>query len=292
MIERSAFAKINLFLDIEGLRPDNYHNIISVMQSIDWADTIQLEKNTSGEIVLGCSDPEIPSDQRNTAYKATQLFLAALKETTSGVTIFIEKNIPHAAGMAGGSADAAAVLLGLNELYRKPFSREFLLSLGAKIGADVPFCMVGGTAITTGIGDRIEQIAPLSSYYIVCAKKGEGVSTPRAYSSLDQRFDCFRNYKAHTEKLKILQRGIQSTNLEDIAEGAYNIFESVVEHEHPFVSLIKKSLADHGAIVSMMSGSGPSVFGIFQDQSNAQKALDELCAMGATAKICRPCAPQ
>ena len=291
MIERSAFAKINLFLDIEGLRPDNYHNIISVMQSIDWADKIQIEKNTSKEIMLGCSDSEIPSDHRNTAYKAAQLFLSTLQEN-SGVKIFIEKNIPHAAGMAGGSADAAAVLLGMNELYGEPFSREILLNLGAKIGADVPFCMVGGTAITTGIGDRIEQIPPLSSCYIICAKKGEGVSTPRAYSSLDQRFNYFRNYTPHTEKLKILQRGIQSANLEDIAEGAYNIFESVVEHEHPFVSLIKKSLSDHGAIVSMMSGSGPSVFGIFQDQSNAQKALDELCAMGATAKICRPCAPQ
>ena len=191
MIKRSAFAKINLFLDIEGLRPDSYHNIISVMQSIDWADQIQMEKNTSGDILLSCSDPEIPSDQRNTAYKAAQLFFSTLQEN-SGVNIFIEKNIPHAAGMAGGSADAAAVLLGLNELYGEPFSREKLLGLGAKIGADVPFCMVGGTAITTGIGDNIEQIAPLSSCYIVCAKKGEGVSTPRAYSALDQHFNTFQ----------------------------------------------------------------------------------------------------
>lgn len=289
MIKRLAFAKINLFLDVEGIRADGYHNIVSVMQTVDWADEISIEKNNAREIRLTCSDSSIPTDRKNTVYKAAELFLSRIN-ASYGVQIHIEKHIPSAAGLAGGSADAAAALLGLNQLYGDPVSFEELLSIGARVGADVPFCMTGGTKRTTGIGEIIEEFPALPSCFIVCGKSGEGVSTPEAYRALDERYDGFVGYEGNADKEKALRAALERGAINAIRDGVYNVFEHVVEPTHPTVSAMKATLVSHGAAVAMMSGSGPSVFGVFLRKDDADKACEALRLTGAQCRVCLPCA--
>lgn len=287
MVEINGYAKINLFLDIQSKRLDGYHNIISVMQAIDWHDKIKISQTDCSGIKLQCTEHEVPVDQKNTAYKAASLFLDAM-QSSCGVNIVIEKNIPLAAGLAGGSADAAAVLIGLNELFGHPLSNENLLLLGGKIGADVPFCMTRGTRLTTGIGDKIESFPAISNCFIVCAKMGDGVSTPQAYRCLDEMYDDFANYRPRQEKLLTLSKAIEACDLELLSQGIYNIFERPVEEARPFVTSLKKLLREYGAKAAMMSGSGPSVFGIFSDKAAAKQACNALCDFGAKARICVP----
>lgn len=288
MIKCFSYAKINLFLDVEGIREDGYHNIVSVMQTIDWSDTLFFEKTNGTEIALTCSDPLIPTDRKNTVFKAATLF----REKTgisAGVSIHIEKNIPSAAGLAGGSADAAAALMGLNQLFDMPLSQEDLLLLGSRIGADVPFCMVGGTQKTTGIGEIMEPFPELPPCYIVCGKVGEGVSTPEAYSELDKKYVFFENYSGKKDVLASLYQTLEQGTLDRIKDGMYNIFEGVIEKQRPSVTQLKKALVDTGATVAMMSGSGPSVFGIFKEKQTAEHACDTLQALGAQCRVCVPC---
>lgn len=288
MIKRPAFAKINLFLDIEGIRADGYHNIVSVMQTVDWADEISIEKADGEGILLTCSDPLIPTDRKNTVYKAADLFLTRIS-ASCGVQIHIEKNIPSAAGLAGGSADAAAALLGLNQLFDSPIPFEELLAMGARVGADVPFCMIGGTRRTTGIGEIIENFPTLPPCVIVCAKAGEGVSTPEAYRALDERYNRFAEYEGHVAKENALRAALENNTIESVFRGLYNVFEGVVEPTRPAVSAMKAELLSHGAIAAMMSGSGPSVFGIFLREDDAQSACEALRQFGAQCRVCRPC---
>ena len=287
MVEINGYAKINLFLDIQNKRLDGYHNIISVMQAIDWHDKIKIYQTDHSGIQLQCTAEEVPVNQTNTAYKAAALFLETAKYSC-GVNIVIEKNIPLAAGLAGGSADAAAVLLGLNKLFEFPLSNEKLLSLGAKIGADVPFCMTKGTQLTTGIGDKIDMFPTFSNCFIVCAKMGEGVSTPQAYQRLDVMYNNFSDYRPKQEKLFILSEAIEACDLELLSKGVYNVFERPIEEMRPFVASLKKVLREHGAKVAMMSGSGPSVFGVFSNEKMATRACDVLCGLGASARVCVP----
>ena len=284
MIEISAFAKINLFLDIQGKRADGYHDIISVMQSVDWCDKLRIEKNTQKKIILVCSTPDIPTDERNTVYKAAKLFLdkAGLRE---GVSITLDKHIPHEAGMAGGSADAAATLKGMNRLFGAPFSVEELLSMGKSIGADVPFCLVGGTRLVEGIGEKISDFPIAPPCYILCAKEGDGVSTPVAYRTLDTKYGNFEHYQPRWDLLKKLSDSFSEGKHE---KSLFNIFENVVESERPLVTLLKKTMYEHGALVAMMSGSGPSVFGVFDDLSLAQKAESVLKKSGTVCRVCKP----
>ena len=287
MTDRLAYAKINLFLDIEGIREDGYHNIVSVMQTINWADRISLQSKAASGIRLTCSAPSIPTDRSNTAYRAAEVFFAKLG-STNGLHIHIEKNIPSSAGLAGGSADAAAVLLGLNELMGEPFSSSALLEMGATIGADVPFCMIGGTQLTKGIGDVIEPFPPMPSCHLVCAKIGDGVSTPEAYRAIDAQNDFFKIPSVKWDKLTQLRNGFQHDNPKCLSDGLFNIFEATIEKTHPGVSLIKSTLLAAGADVAMMSGSGPSVFGVFENPEHAHMACDKLCAMGAHCAVCAP----
>jgi len=287
MIQVNGYAKINLFLDIESKREDGYHNIISVMQSIDWHDELTLSKSSDNKIHLSCTDNTIPTDKGNTAYKAASLFLKHIKKAY-GVNIVIKKNIPVAAGLAGGSADAAAVLIGLNRLFEEPIPKDSLLQLGREIGADVPFCMTGGTCLTRGIGDIMEPFPAMSDCYFVCAKMGEGVSTPQAYQTLDEIFNNFNPYTPNREKMLTLSRAIRARNFELLSQGTYNIFEQAIEKSHPSVLLLKKLLSEAGARVAMMSGSGPSVFGIFESREIAELACRELCGLGANARVCVP----
>ncbi len=289
MAEVFAYAKINLFLDIEKKREDGYHDIVSVMQTVDWYDILNVRKNTENkkEITLICENADIPTDETNTVYKAASLFLKKIG-TSDGMDITIEKNIPHAAGMAGGSADAAATLRELNRMYGDPLSNNELLLLGKQIGADVPFCIAGGTMLTTGIGEKMIPLSPLPPCFLVCAKLGEGISTPKAYSALDTKHRDFRDYSVHQKQFNALEGALKNQNIFALPSGLYNVFEEVAETERPAVSLLKTSLLKNGALGAMMSGSGPSVFGVFNDQVTAERACLDLASLGAVCKVCTP----
>ena len=287
MIEIFAYAKINLFLDIQKKREDGYHDIISVMQTVDWCDRILIHRNGKERIHLMCSEKQSPTDKSNTVYKAAALFLQQI-QNYDGLDIMIEKHIPHAAGLAGGSTDAAATLRGLNRMFGNPFSERELLSLGKQIGADVPFCMVGGTKLTTGIGEQMEIFPSMPPCFLVCGKMGEGISTPQAYAALDRKYGNFEYYLPHTETLDRLRQSFDATSLEGLSGGTYNIFEEVTEDCRPAVGLLKQRLLELGAVSAMMSGSGPSVFGVFQDRATADRACEVIKSLGAVCKVCTP----
>lgn len=280
----NAFAKINLFLDIVSLRENGYHNILSLMQRVSLHDTVSIDY-TAGEkkcITVACDDPRIPTDADNLVYKAANAFPAF-----GNIEISIEKRIPMSAGLAGGSADAAATLIGLNSLTGNKLSAEELKALGARLGADIPFCMESGAAIVTGIGDVMTPAAPMPYLPIVIAKMGEGMSTPHAYRALDQRFNSFYGYKPKDNLLNCLI----DENRKDVnsyCKGLFNIFEEVVEPIRPAVTEIKQAMLHHGAAGAMMSGSGTSVFGIFRSEEKAREAVSELIRMGAEAHLCYP----
>ncbi len=287
MAEISAYAKINLFLDIQNLRKDGYHNITSVMQTVDWCDKITLEKNNCGAVRLSCNIPDIPLDHTNTVHKAISAFLDFLGEKT-GVDIFIEKYIPHSAGMAGGSADAAAVLRELNRFFGAPLSSEQLIQVGKKIGADVPFCLVGGTKLTTGIGEILSPFPVMPPCFIVCTKPNISVSTPNAYAALDKLYRRFEEYQSQTDRLNRLRSAVECQDLSALSDGMFNIFESVVCPQHPEVDHLKIKLKQLGALATLMSGSGPSVFGIFDDGRRAERACGELQRHGINCRVCIP----
>ena len=292
----SANAKINLFLDITSRRPDGYHEIQSVMQTVSLSDTVEVLRIPEG-IELSGNLPFLSYGENNLAYRAAAVFLASLKERENaplgGIRIHLEKRIPLEAGLAGGSADAAAVLRGMNALYGTPFETEELCRIGKRIGADVPFCIVGGTKAISGIGDLISPSAPMPDALLVIAKRGTGVSTPAAYGALDRLYDNFdigKGYIPHSDTLEILKRGLGAGDLLETCNGFYNIFESVVLKEHEGAAFLKDALLRKGAIAAMMSGSGPSVFGVFRDIDAAESAAKELNrpSKDAVAFVARP----
>ena len=280
-IKLEAFAKINLFLEVCEKRPDSYHNIDSVMQSVSLCDIVTVKK--SNEIIL-TNTANLPNESTNLAYKAAKLFFE-YTGIDSGAEIHIEKNIPISAGLAGGSTDAAAVLKGLNAIYSSGVHEDTLCELGAKLGADVPFCIKGGTYQTKGIGDIFTPCKLLPDCWIIIAKKGEGISTPYAYSEIDKfRLDKSTPFKTSNNIISSLSK----SNITDVCNNVYNIFEEVVCPIRPFVDEQKNILNKHNALCSMMSGSGPSVFGIFLIKEDAESALAELQTFGSSAYLCRP----
>ena len=282
-----AYAKINLHLDVTELRGDGYHNIQSVMQSISLCDTLDIEIINENKIIIKCETPGVPLDERNIAYKAARRFFekAGLE---CGAIIKIAKNIPMAAGLAGGSADAAATLIGLNRLLDKPLSEDELYSLGSSLGADVPFCMSCGCCLTSEIGDKLLQIEPLNGKTIlVIACGGEGVSTPVAYRLLDIKYKKFANYTP--KEFRTLIDALPMEN-SDFYKHIFNIFEEPISQEWPAVNIAKGIMLENGAKGAMMSGSGPSVFGIFADIYTAKNALFALKEKGYFASIAYPTA--
>ena len=198
-VSQKAYAKINLFLDMESVREDGYHNIISLMQSVSLHDTVTVEYLHDEEyaITISCSDTDVPCNEKNLAHKAARIFPI----NTGRIHIHIEKTIPMQAGLAGGSADAAATLIALNELTGNKISKDELKAIGNKLGADVPFCIEMGAAIARGTGDILEKISSMPHLPIVIARKGEGMSTPAAYRSLDEKYDGFEGYMPKLEQL-------------------------------------------------------------------------------------------
>ncbi|WP_314093768.1 4-(cytidine 5'-diphospho)-2-C-methyl-D-erythritol kinase [Selenomonas noxia] len=267
MVTIRGRAKINLTLDVLGLRDDGYHEIATVMQSLALADTLTLTREESG-IALTVDMPGLETDERNLAWRAAALVIEHCG-IRGGVRIDIVKRIPVAAGLAGGSADAAAVLRGMNELYALGLSNTELCALGAKIGSDIPFSLMGGTVFATGRGENMKPLADFPKIHVVLAKPPVDVSTPWAY----------RAYDAHPPE----QRPDNTAFLEALAAGDMtacmrlvgNVLEPVTERAHPIVGDYRSRMYAHGAACAMMSGSGPTVFGLFTEQETAAHTAEE-----------------
>ncbi|MBQ8431905.1 MAG: 4-(cytidine 5'-diphospho)-2-C-methyl-D-erythritol kinase [Clostridia bacterium] len=285
-----AYAKINLYLDVESRRANGYHNIVSIMQTVSLQDTIRVEftPTASTEIILTApGNHAMPLDQRNLAWRAADRFLRHTNQT-GRVEISIEKQIPMAAGLAGGSADAAAVFRALNSLCTSRLSTEELCALGSGLGADIPFCIVGGSALVTGIGEVMEPAPALPPCYLVVACMGEGVSTVWAYGELDERYQNFTATSGNDPRPQRILEHFRGQRIAEACPLFYNIFEDVVCEVNPYVEKEKSLMEQAGAIAAMMSGSGPSVFGIFEKETEAEQACAALKDMGARAFVCQP----
>lgn len=272
-----APAKVNLYLDVLSRREDGYHEIESVMQSISLFDEISLEASASKglEIYLNGSDNSLLWDEGNLAYKACNLFLSEANINNCRIDIFVKKNIPISAGMAGGSTDASGVLLLLNKAFGEPFSLEKLCELGSRLGADVPFCIMGGTCLCKGVGEILTPIAPFKDKLMVCAIDASSVSTPKAYSMLDEKYGTSASRSCD---INAFLAYVKNDDLIGVSGSLFNKFENVIIPSNQSISKIKALLIENGALGALMSGSGPSVFGIFEneaDQIRAYKALQD-----------------
>ncbi|MCX7712011.1 MAG: 4-(cytidine 5'-diphospho)-2-C-methyl-D-erythritol kinase [Clostridia bacterium] len=267
-LELKARAKINLSLDVLRKRPDGYHDLRMIMQTIELHDKVGLEVIEAG-IEIRCDHPSIPLGNSNIAYKAAELLINEYK-ISKGVRIRIEKNIPVAAGLAGGSTDAAAVLKGMNRIFSLGLSRTELMALGKKIGADVPYCIRGGTMLAEGIGEVLTELPAFRGVSIVLIKPRIDVSTAWVYKSLN-----FDNIDTRPNT-SLLMDAIRENKPDILAQNMANVLETVTIKEYGIINIIKEKLMDLGAMGSMMSGSGPTVFGIFRDEQAAQKAFSAL----------------
>ncbi len=283
-VSQSAYAKINLHLDITGIRHDGFHCVNTVMQTVSLCDTVTLSPTPERGIFISCDSEDIPIGEKNIAWKAANGFLSAAKADT-GVKIHIEKRIPTAAGLAGGSADAAAVLRGMNALCGYPLDTSQLCKIASDIGSDVPFCVMGGSAFADGKGDILHPFPALSDCTLLIACGGEGVSTPEAYGMLDRHFDFFRTYTPRT--LDTLQEALCARDIAAVAKSTFNIFEEPILSVRPTARKIKEDMLSLGALGAMMSGSGPSVFGFFESEEKAREAAQKLREL-ATVAVCRP----
>lgn len=263
-----AYAKVNLMLDILGIKENGYHNLWMIMQSVSLCDTVTVEKNKSGKITITCSAKGIPTDERNIAYKAAKAFFDATQTENCGIHINIEKSIPSEAGLAGGSADGAAVIKALNEIFETKLNDRQLCRIGKKVGADVPFCIMGGTCLAQNIGEVLSPLEDIPHCYFVLAKPKMGVSTKEAYSSFD---NAGYIKKPHREEMLL---AAADGNFDEMLKLAANVFEQVIEV--PERVEIKKIMRESGAKLSLMSGSGPTVYGIFESENQAESCAEKL----------------
>ena len=251
-----AYAKLNLTLDVLGKRPDGYHDIKSVMQGISLRDDIEIDVGTGKPWCLLCDKEGIPTDEANLAWKAAKVFFEAIGKDPDGLEIRIVKRIPSEAGLGGGSADAAAVLRALNRHYDAPFSLPALAELGSRIGSDVPFCVLCGTAIAEGRGDRLRPLPDMPDCIFVICKPDFSVSTPALYKVIDEKAIAKRpDHKA-------MERAILAGDLGGIAENLCNVFDPIVTEEHLELNYIKSIFNSYGAVGYQMTGSGSAVFAI------------------------------
>lgn len=272
-----AYAKINLTLDVVGKRPDGYHDIKTVMQTVSLCDYLDVQQDE--KITITTNKRFIPTDRKNLIYIACEKFFESTG-ITGGAKVNLKKHIPVAAGLAGGSSDAAATLRVLNRLYKTGLSDEELCKIGASFGADIPFCIKGGTALCEGIGEIITPLPPLPGINIVISVGGEGMSTPVMYNQIDS--------KPNLKKIDTdgMLGAIQSNDLPRIIKNLGNVFEDICIESRPFVALIKNIMLENGALGSIMSGSGPSVFGIFPDKNTAVACAQVLKNAGYYAFYC------
>lgn len=263
-----AYGKVNLSLDIVGKREDGYHFLEMIMQTIDLYDVVNVVKIPSG-IEIRCNKSYVPTDRRNIAYRAAELFLETFK-IKSGVRIEIEKNIPISAGLAGGSTDGAAVIKAMNDLFKTNASKERLSEIGVIIGADIPFCIYGGTALIKGIGEEVTPLKTFKNHILVLVKPNFGVSTKEVYGAIDIK-------KIHKHpNTKALMEAIERNDERFISCNMKNVLENVTLNKHRVLKDIKNEMIKRGAEGALMSGSGPTVFGIFDDMLKAQRCYDAM----------------
>ena len=254
-----AFAKLNLTLDVTGKREDGYHDIKSVMQTVSIRDDVEIDIGTGKPWVLHCSAEDIPADERNLAWKAAKIYCDAMKKDPQGLEIRITKRIPSGAGMGGGSADAAAVLRALNRHYGNPLSLPALAELGAQVGSDVPFCVIGGTAMVEGRGERIRKLPDMPDCIFVVCKPDFSASTPELYRKLDE------TAVAHRPDNQAMESALIAGDLGKVAENIYNVFDPVVTAEHLELNYIKSICHSYGALNQQMTGSGSAVFAVMSE---------------------------
>ena len=260
-----AMAKINLGLDILGKREDGYHEVRMLMQTIQMYDLLDIRRKSSPGITLTTNLLYVPSDERNLVYKAAKLLMDefAIQE---GISMKLTKSIPVAAGMAGGSSDAAAAFVGVNKMFHLGLSEQELMERAVQIGADVPYCIMRGTALAEGIGEKLTRLPQLPKCYILVGKPAVNVSTKLAYENLD-----LQNMGAHPD-IDGMISDIENGDLYTMVSRMGNVFEPGIIGKYPVIQEIKDLMEAHGALKAMMSGSGPTVFGIFDDKNKMKAA--------------------
>ena len=275
--QRKAYAKINLSLDVTGRLDNGYHLVDMIMQTVNIYDELSFER-TDGEIVLESDCGELPLDENNLIYKAIRLIQEECG-VTGGLRVFLKKNIPIAAGMAGGSTDCAATLMAMDELYGLKLGTKRLMELGVKLGADVPYCILGGTARAQGIGEKLTRLPNCPTLKLLVAKPDLNVSTKEVYTGLD----ALENLPH--PGVDDMVRARESGNGRAVAAGLGNVLECVTIPLHPVIREIKDRMLELGAINSLMSGSGPTVFGIYEKDEELQKAYEALAESGLAKQI-------
>ncbi len=270
MYAQKAYAKINLTLDVLGKREDGYHDLKSVMQTVSLWDYVEMDIGTGQPWQLVCDRPEIPCDERNLAWKAAKLYCSTHGKDPNGIFIRIKKQIPSGAGMGGGSADAAAVLRILNQFYGNPMTMEELAALGAAIGSDIPFCVIGGTVMCEGRGEQMRRLPDCPKCIILGCKPEFSVSTPVLFKAIDSV-----EIMKHPDN-DAMEQAIRDQDIGSIAREIYNVFDPVVSGIHPEIDHIKSVFGQFGAVASQMTGSGSVVFAVMPDLKSAQQAREEL----------------
>lgn len=273
-----AMAKINLGLDIIGKREDGYHEVRMIMQTIRMYDVLEIRKKSSPGISLSTNLPYIPCDERNLVYKAAKILMDEF-HVEEGLSMKLTKSVPVAAGMAGGSSDAAAAFVGVNRLFHLGLSQEELMKRAVQVGADVPYCVMRGTALAEGIGEKLTRLPDLPGCYILIGKPGINVSTRTAYENLDL------NEIRRRPDIDGMIRDIKNKDLYSMTDKMENVFEPGIMEKYPVIREIRDLMEKQGALKAMMSGSGPTVFGIFDDAGKMQNAARALKKSGLAKTV-------
>ena len=277
-ISLKALAKINLGLDVVRRREDGYHEVRMIMQTIHLYDRLKITKMKTPGIEIHSNLPFLPVNENNLVYKAGKLLMDEFG-IREGVRVDLLKRIPVAAGMAGGSSDAAAMLYGMNQLFGLKLSRQALMERGVTIGADVPYCLMRGTALAEGIGEKLKQLPPMVKCPVLIAKPQISVSTKFVYQNL--KLD---EHTVHPEIDRLIQ-DIRNKDLQAVARDMGNVLETVTIPNYPVIAQIKEQMMHSGAVNSMMSGSGPTVFGLFENEKQAKKAYDDMKQTGLAKQL-------
>ena len=277
-IKLKALAKINLGLDVVRRREDGYHEVRMVMQTIHLYDQLLIQKSETPGIQIHSNLSFLPVNENNLVYKAGKLLMDEF-DIHTGVSVELNKHIPVAAGMAGGSTDAAAMLYGMNQLFGLKLKRKDLMERGVQIGADVPYCIMRGTALAEGIGEKLSSLSPMVKCPVLIAKPAVSVSTKFVYQNLKL------NEQTPHPDIDALITDIRNSDLDNICADMGNVLETVTIPNYPVIAQIKEQMLKSGAKASMMSGSGPTVFGLFGDEETAQRARAEMKASGLAKQV-------
>lgn len=274
-----SYAKINLTLDVTGKRENGYHDVKMIMQTVNLFDLIIVDKRKNG-ISVKANLEYLPTDERNIAYKAAKLFFER-SGIDSGVSIIMHKNIPVAAGLAGGSGNGGAVLVALNKLYDFPFTEEEIIDMSVILGADVPYCIMGGTALAEGIGEELSKLPDCPKLNILLVKPPINISTPEVYRA----YDALEIVNHPDTEAMIC--AIKDKNISNMCKNLSNTLEDVTVKNNPVISGIKEKMIKNGAKAALMSGSGPTVFGIFDSEADAKKSADSFYKQYKEVYVCK-----